>query len=360
VGDFIARAKAAGLPVDFVSTHFYPSDPQCTPLVDNDCFAKTVLGARAEAAKANLPFYLTEFNDGLEFGTFRDHSYAAAFLLHNIPLMRSLDMMSWWTFTDIFEEGGLSARPFSNQFGLQTIYGVAKPVYRAFQMLHEAGNLLLNTTVAAAADGSASFVRAFAVSSALPSAPNQPALAKLDVFVTNFQRINDTLPNPTPAAGGGDLVQLTLVLRDSDPLPTAALLTLLDSTHSNPRALWEQWGAPMYPTKDQIDAMHERSKLDPQPVAFVLNTDADTGSRTVTLSFVLERNAAASIRVRAGDLQKSDTLVWAAVGVCSVVLLISALYCWRKNAGASASASKYAELDGFPRATYEAVKSVNK
>jgi hypothetical protein len=58
--------------------------------------------------------------------------------------------------------------------------------------------------------------------------------------------------------------------------------------------------------------------------------------------------------------------VWAAVAACSVVLLASALYCWRKNVAASASGAapkSYAELDGavhgFPRATYEAVNSVN-
>lgn len=34
------------------------------------------------------------------------------------------------------------ATPFHNQFGLQSIVGVAKPVYRAFQLLRGAGDRL--------------------------------------------------------------------------------------------------------------------------------------------------------------------------------------------------------------------------
>lgn len=42
--------------------------------------------------------------------------------------------------TAVFEENGLRATPFSNQFGLQNVYGVAKPVYRAFELLNNAGD----------------------------------------------------------------------------------------------------------------------------------------------------------------------------------------------------------------------------
>ena len=68
VPEFIAEAKARNLPVDFVSSHMYPSDPNCTDTTDNDCFAATVLKGRQAAVDVGLPFYLTEFNDGLEMG----------------------------------------------------------------------------------------------------------------------------------------------------------------------------------------------------------------------------------------------------------------------------------------------------
>lgn len=53
-------------------------------------------------------------------------------------------MLSWWTFSDIFEEGGLWSTPFGGpqQWGLLDIYGVPKPSYRAFQLLHRSGAFL--------------------------------------------------------------------------------------------------------------------------------------------------------------------------------------------------------------------------
>ena len=62
VPEFIGNATAADIPFDFVSTHFYPTDPQCqtneTSTVE-DCFADMVTAAQAAAEKANKPFYLT-------------------------------------------------------------------------------------------------------------------------------------------------------------------------------------------------------------------------------------------------------------------------------------------------------------
>jgi hypothetical protein len=37
-----------------------------------------------------------------------DTSYAAAFLIRNIPLLTGLDVLSYWTFSDIFEESWLA------------------------------------------------------------------------------------------------------------------------------------------------------------------------------------------------------------------------------------------------------------
>ena len=65
VGAFLQQAASFSppLPVDFVSTHFYPTDPQCqtnATLSDPDCFAHRVLDAQATAAAADKPFFITE------------------------------------------------------------------------------------------------------------------------------------------------------------------------------------------------------------------------------------------------------------------------------------------------------------
>ena len=70
---------------------------------DADCFAHTLLKAQQEAGK--YTFLVTEMNDGLgpiaDGGDLhRDMAYGAAFMFHNIPLLKNLTLMSWWTFTD--------------------------------------------------------------------------------------------------------------------------------------------------------------------------------------------------------------------------------------------------------------------
>ena len=109
VADFIKACKAGNVPVDFVSTHFYPTDPQCqtnSTQSDIDCFAHTVGAAAKTAGDAGLDFLLTEYNNGLGH-TSRDDSSAAAFVFRQMSglLMDNLKVFSWWTFSDVFEEG---------------------------------------------------------------------------------------------------------------------------------------------------------------------------------------------------------------------------------------------------------------
>ena len=49
-------------------------------------------------------------------------------------------MMSFWTFSDVFEEGGPVPRPFEGAFGLRAKGGINKPSYYAFALLHELGD----------------------------------------------------------------------------------------------------------------------------------------------------------------------------------------------------------------------------
>ena len=67
-------------------------------------------------------------------------AYAAAFIFHTIPQLTDLDAFSWWTISDVFEEGWLRGAPFYGGYGLLTSQGVAKPAYRAFELLNGAGD----------------------------------------------------------------------------------------------------------------------------------------------------------------------------------------------------------------------------
>ena len=109
VSDFVGNASLMGLPFDFVSTHHYPTD-SCQPTViqnssiwDPDCYMKGVKANRASVA--NTTYYLTETNVGCCLGySQHDTSAAAAFAFKTVGDLHGVaDVMSWWTFSDVFE-----------------------------------------------------------------------------------------------------------------------------------------------------------------------------------------------------------------------------------------------------------------
>ena len=142
VRDFATAADSMGAPYDFVSTHMYPTDPQCPKRIEDgwspDCFTEHVKAARSSLPNTT-PFYLTEYNVGCCLGySQHDTSAAAAFIFRQVPALAGhVDVLSWWTFTDVFEEGGLPKQEFQDIYGLMTYHGVRKPGWRAFQLLHE-------------------------------------------------------------------------------------------------------------------------------------------------------------------------------------------------------------------------------
>ncbi len=63
----------------------------------------------------------------------RDTTYVGPALADTIRQCDGLvDMMSFWTFSDVFEEGGPSQRPFRGDFGLRAMYGINKPSFYDF------------------------------------------------------------------------------------------------------------------------------------------------------------------------------------------------------------------------------------
>ena len=139
VKDFAARCRAAGLPYDFVSSHHYPTDGgsqfegKCPSGAawDPDCFGDQVAAARA--AVASDRFYLTEYNVGCCLGyPLHDAPAAAAFIFRVVASLNEIvDLYSYWTFTDIFEEGGLPREEFKQVYGLMSVRGLRKPAWQA-------------------------------------------------------------------------------------------------------------------------------------------------------------------------------------------------------------------------------------
>lgn len=136
-----------GVPIDFITTHQYPTDLAFSTSSNmEEAMAKAKRGELAERVKKALseaeplPLYYTEWNNSPSpRDPYHDIPYDAAFIVKTIIDIIDLPLgcYSYWTFTDIFEECGLSSLPFHGGFGLLNIHGIPKPSYRAFQILNK-------------------------------------------------------------------------------------------------------------------------------------------------------------------------------------------------------------------------------
>jgi len=280
VESFIADTARLGLPVDFVSTHLYPSDPECTNTTsasqEADCFVRVVKRVAAAAHKANLPFYLTEFNDGLQDGTHRDTSFAAAYVFRMVPqLVAEVDLLSWWTWSDIFEEQWFDSVPFHNGFGLMTINKVPKPVFRAFELLAQAGKERLSVSIAdPLANSRPSTVTSFATA----------GQEGVQVFVANWDVLDNKLETRR--------VTISLANLTNAAIEHVEVIEINDS-NVNPYASWVEMGRPEYPSHEQVKKMELASEMAPHRMK-IHRTHADSDA---TISLELPAYGVAVIRI---------------------------------------------------------------
>ena len=135
VPEFINYTAATKAPAAFVSTHSYPTDYR-NPSHRTE-WEEGVLANADIAKKAGFPYVMTEFSAGLSNEAY-DAPFAASFIVHATAALLAathIPTMSFWTFTDIFEEPGFDSNAWAQTFGIQTKYGVPKPAYRALQLL---------------------------------------------------------------------------------------------------------------------------------------------------------------------------------------------------------------------------------
>ncbi|HEY4081060.1 MAG TPA: cellulase family glycosylhydrolase [Burkholderiaceae bacterium] len=149
VPEFLAHAKATGTPVDFITTHTYgvnggfldEQGKEDTWLsADPDAIVGDVRHVRAQIEASHLPgipLFFTEWSTSYNPRDKVHDSYmSAAYVLNKLRRTRGLaQSMSYWTYTDLFEEPGPPDAPFHGGFGLMTREGVRKPVWFAYKYL---------------------------------------------------------------------------------------------------------------------------------------------------------------------------------------------------------------------------------
>ena len=278
VPDFIERTGAGKVvPAHFLSTHSYPTDYRHDSLT-RTIWEDGIIAVAQQAAAAGLPLVMTEISAGL--GSQYDPPFAAAFIAHAAAAflgVPNVPTLSFWTFTDVFEEPGFQSETWINTFGIQTKYGVPKPSYRAFEMLAA----LPSTGVFVDADAGGTPRRA----GTGPAARCTATVGTVDVIaaadasigttlilhalVTNWNANVQNATDPAtglPIATASGIVVAFANLPAGAVVPANATAALIDSTHGYARPAFVRNGSPLYPTQAQIDAEMQASLVVPVAV----------------------------------------------------------------------------------------------
>jgi xylan 1,4-beta-xylosidase len=151
VPEMIAYCAKNAVPLDFVSTHAYGVNQGfldefgTTGTVlskDEHAVSNDVLRNRQEIAASampNLELHYTEWSSSYTPSDPTHDSYhQAAYILQKLKQVGgAAQSMSYWTFTDIFEEAGPRMEAFHGGFGLMNTQGIKKPAYFAYQFLND-------------------------------------------------------------------------------------------------------------------------------------------------------------------------------------------------------------------------------
>ena len=93
-------------------------------------------------SQPNLPLHYTEWSTSYSpRDPVHDSYISAPYILSKLKGSEGYaDSMSYWTFTDIFEENGPVPSPFHGGFGLLNFQGLRKPSFYAYQFLNKLGD----------------------------------------------------------------------------------------------------------------------------------------------------------------------------------------------------------------------------
>lgn len=157
IEDFLQYCKTEDLPMDFISCHPYPTDWALDPMtgkgggrvrqvnatrIDLEWLNKTV----KNSAYPNAEIHLTEWSTSPSSrDAMHDSLEAASFVIKaNLDCIGLTDSLSYWVFTDVFEEKGGGDTIWHGGFGLINFQGIVKPTFHAYRMLNQLGTQILH------------------------------------------------------------------------------------------------------------------------------------------------------------------------------------------------------------------------
>lgn len=247
--DFLAYCAKEKLPVDFVSTHPYPTDYALDPEAGRSKSATRYVHSTRDdiqwlndvLAKSKYPkaeIHLTEWSTSPSSrDAMHDELPPAAFIIKvNLENIGKTNSLMYWTFTDVFEEKGGGDKIFHGGFGMFNLQGIAKPSYHAYRMLNQLGDKLIynEDPVCVTRNSNSGKIVALAY--------NYP-----EEYV---QRVPGG--NAANAISKSSSKDLTFTIKGLAPNATVFVETL-DNEHGNVMESYRAMGKPHSPTREQIE-----------------------------------------------------------------------------------------------------------
>lgn len=185
------------------------------------------------SAWPNMPLFWSEFNASYANEPLvTDTIFMGPWMATTINQCDGLvDQMSYWTFSDVFEEQGVVKQPFYGGFGLLAERGIPKPAYNVFALLHRLGDQRIpvnSDSVLATRRRDGTLV--LAVWNYAPPGPEGPS------------RTFDLRMNGVPVAAN-------------------VTISRVDATHGNVLTAYEQMGRPASPTVQQIADLKRAAQM---------------------------------------------------------------------------------------------------
>lgn len=152
--ELIDFCRKNDLPLDFISTHAYGVKQGYLDEYGNSgtvldrnpmSLAGDVLNSRKEIDGSDmhgLELHYTEWSSSYTpADPIHDSYHEAAYILDKIKRVGdAAQSMSYWVFTDIFEEPGPRFTPFHGGFGLMNYQSIRKPAFYSYQFMNRLGN----------------------------------------------------------------------------------------------------------------------------------------------------------------------------------------------------------------------------
>lgn len=281
IHELIVYCAERDLPIDFLSTHLYPTDfafdtqGRGRPISrDRDATYNDLRMMRQIIADSPFPdaeLHITEWSTSPSSrDRMHDTVFAATYIARSFLQNHDLaDSIAYWTFTDVFEEGGGGIGPFHGGFGFVNEQGIHKPTFHAMAMLNRLGDRVLLQTE----DG------------ILTTGPTDDSVVGL------FFNYPDSMGERS--VGSANSYVHARALADEGPArgirhrieglrPSAAYtVEVLDLEHGNVAEEWHRLGEPLNLSREQVDHL---SRVADDLDRRVLEVGADG---TLTLDVIL-------------------------------------------------------------------------